>query len=293
LTIHSPVEGSYDYYEDQTEGEVIDWSDDFFDFKGLIKEGLDLADGVNTVSEAYAKDINSQFACNPIVGIANGIDFDLWNPQKDRLLVFRLKDGNWPEFKARNKIALQQAFDLPLFDWPLFCFVSRLSEQKGIDLLIDVLPQFLGENQVQLIVVGQGRKKYHQFFKRLKREFPAQMGLKLKADFALPHQVFAGADFLVLPSKAEPGGIVVQEAACYGCLPLVRLSGGLKDQVQDGINGLGFIPFSPISLEEKLAAALRLWQAGGIWWLRKRARENVRNWDRVAKDYLEWFNEGN
>ena len=227
------------------------------------------------------------------MGIANGIDFDYWNPKKDNLLAFKLKDNYWPEFKKRNKIILQQAFGLPIVDRPVFCFVSRLSPQKGIDLFFSTLPKFLGKNKAQIIVVGQGMKKYHHFFESLKNEFPFQVGLKLEADFDLPHQVFAGADFLVLPSRTEPGGIVVQEAARYGCLPIVRLTGGLKDQVKDGVSGLGFSSFSAVRLEEKLYQATNLWPREGVWRLREKARERIRSWNMITGEYLEWFDERN
>lgn len=297
-TIHSPLSDGYYYDYSEDIDEPIDWSDDFFDFQSVVREGLNLADGVNTVSGCYAKDINSQLTTrnlvnSKIMGIANGIDFDFWNPEKDNLLAFKLKDNHWSEFKKLNKIALQQAFSLPVVDWPLFCFVSRLAEQKGIDLFFEVLPKLLGRNSAQMVVVGQGRRKYHRFFEKLKREFPPKVGLELQADFDLPHQVFAGADFLILPSKAEPGGIVVQEAARYGCLPIVRLTGGLKDQVKDGVSGLGFGPFSAVRLEEKLHQASKLWPQEGVWRLREKAREKVRSWNMIAGEYLGWFDERN
>lgn len=297
-TIHSPANESYYYdYFEETENDPIDWSDDFFDFQGLVENGLQLADRVNTVSPSYARELNTKHETrnmkHEIVGIANGINFDFWNPQKDNLLDFGLKDNNWPEFKKRNKIACQKIFGLPQRNVPLSCFVSRLSPQKGIDLFYQVLPKFMAQNAIQLIVVGQGRRKYHRFFNRLKEQFPTKVGLRLKADFDLPHQVFAGADFLILPSRAEPGGIVVQEAARYGTLPIVRLTGGLKDQVVDGINGLGFTSFLPYALEVKLHEALKLWPRPGIWQARKKARGKVRSWKAVTGEYLEWFNEKN
>jgi len=293
-TVHSPlVDGYYYYgYAEEPDSEPVDWSDDFFDFQTLVETGFQLADEVNTVSPTYGRQVSSSFD-RKVIGISNGLDFSRWHPQKDKLLDTRLQNGDWQEFKKRNKIALQRFFQLPVVNQPVFCFVSRLSPQKGIDLFYQTLPKFMAQNKVQMVIVGQGMKKYHRFFEKLKKEFPTQVGLKLKVDFDLPHQVFAGADFLVLPSRTEPGGIVVQEAAAYGALPIVHLTGGLKDQVKDGDSGLGFDCFSSSGLEAKLHQSLDLYSRPAIWEMRKKAQEKVRNWDQVTCEYLEWFNEGN
>lgn len=294
-TIHSPVGDNYDYgYQqgyDQPEGEPIDWGDSFFDFGGLVKRGVSLSQKITTVSQAYASRLSRYelFGGEKIIGINNGIDKREWNSCGDKLVAFNLKNS-WEDFKKQNKKALQKKFELPEKDIPVFCFVSRMVYQKGLDILLKVLPEFLAKNEIQFIFVGAGQKKYLRKIIQIKREFPFKVGAKLEADFDLPHQVFAGADFLVLPSISEPFGIVVAEARQYGVIPIVHLVDGLKDQVKDDKNGLGFWKYYRENLMEKLYQALKSW--GSSW--QKNQWEKVKtseSWEKVSGDWMKIFDE--
>ncbi|MBM3208842.1 glycogen synthase [Candidatus Shapirobacteria bacterium] len=292
-TIHNPVtlNGAtgygYGYANQEGEGEPIDWGNDFFDFAGLLRRGMAAADLVTTVSPTFARELDGFLSLSKdekIIGINNGIDKSEWDPYRDSLLGFRLR-GNWVEFKKINREILQALFGLPPKEVPVFAFVSRLVPQKGIELLTKALPEFLGKNEMQLVIVGQGLAKYHRFFTELKLAFPDKVGLSLGADFSLPHQVFAGADFLLLPSLSEPFGIVVAEARSYGAVPLVRRTGGLADQVADGINGLSFNKFESESLSAKISQALKLWQTDWWWQVSSSGKNRVEDWQGVARNY--------
>ena len=294
-TIHNPIANGkpenygYGYSEQEGNWEPINWGDDFFDFSSLIERGIAACDVITTVSPSFARNLEQSFLftrMEEILGISNGIDKNEWNPQTDLLLGFKLKNS-WREFKAINKKILQTRFGLPTKNVPLFVFVSRLVPQKGLDLLIQVLPKFLAQNQVQLVVVGQGLKRDNQFFENLRKYFFLKLGLCLKSDFSLPHQIFAGADFLLLPSVSEPYGIVVAEARSYGTIPLVRRIDGLADQVRDKIDGLSFERNSVDSLLEKLHQALKCWQTDWWWEASLSGKNLVEDWDRVAKKYEE------
>jgi starch synthase len=164
--------------------------------------------------------------------------------------------------------------------------VSRIVPQKGLELLLKILPKFVGRNDLQFIFVGDGKKKLLEEIKKLRDHFAKKIAARLKADFEFPHQVFAGADFLVLPSVAEPFGMVVAEAKKYGVVPIVHLVDGLKDQVKDGQNGFGFQKYQVNQLEEKLYQALRVWQRE---WQLKRLGDWTRleDWFTVSRKWLE------
>ncbi len=293
-TIHSPVSDqdsyqysySYDYWWE--DDEPIDWSDSFFDFSALVNQGISLANRVTTVSMGFARRLRRHYlfqSAREIIGIANAIDPEEWHPKADPLIGFRLKNS-WLEFKQRNKQILQQQFGLPQEERPVFCFVSRIVPQKGIKLLAQAMKQFLASNRAQLVVVGSGPKSLLHLFRDLKTTFPRQVGLRLAADFDLPHQVFAGSDFLVLPSLTEPFGIVVAEAKKYGVIPIVHLVDGLKDQVKDGINGFGFYRFSEERMLAKLYQAQESWSSS--WWAARLSSlsASVNSWRQAAADWL-------
>lgn len=280
-TVHSPInltsygyEGGYGYgyegYGGYSSGdEAIDWGDDFFSFSELVSQGCNQADVVTTVSKNYATTLNkSQMFINKgVEGVNLGINLDVWNPSKDGLLLKRLNDGDWSTFKTVNKRKLQQSFGLPVKELAVFCFVSRMVAQKGMDLLIRVLPGFLARNDVQVVMVGQARGEYVEKLKRIKNQFGNKLGLKLEADFDIPHLVYAGADFLMLPSIEEPFGLVVAEAKRYGVVPIVSETGGLVDQVKNGIDGISFGKYDPDVFINKLVEAKTGWQTG--FWQKK------------------------
>ncbi len=296
-TVHSPIADSYGYqygysYESESEGDPIDWGDSFFDFSALIEQGIALSNKVTTVSPTFARYLQRSklfSSAKKITGIGNGIDYQEWDPAKDNLISFNLKNS-WLEFKRRNKKVLQKKLGLPQLDVPIFCFVSRVVPQKGVELLTKALPEFLAKNEIQFILVGSGSRKLTQCIDTLKQKFSGQMGVRLVADFDLPHQVFAGSDFLVLPSVSEPFGIVVAEARKYGVVPIVHLVDGLVDQVKDKQDGFGFRKYQKDLFLGKLYEALDSYQSE--WQYRQLGNlGKVESWETVAKNWLGLLNE--
>lgn len=290
-TIHSPLglngaEYGYGYGDNAPGDNKIDWSDDFFEFSALVGRGIKNADLITTVSPSFAKTLahSRLFATAAVLGIENGIDLTEWDPLTDNNLKEKT-DRNWRTFKNVNKEIIQAIFGLPRTNVPVFAFVSRLVSQKGLDLLLATLPLFLAKKAVQFVAVGQGAARYHASLENLKKCFPRKVGLHLKSDFSLPHQVFAGADYLLLPSLAEPYGIVVAEARCYGTIPIVRSVDGLADQVADGHNGLSFLRGHRDDLLGKLDEALSLWHSAKWWTMSEGGKYLVKDWQAIVKKY--------
>lgn len=276
-TIHSPLNLAANYGYGYSDNNPVGWSGDFFDFSAFIKSGVANADLITTVSASYARNLRQMalFQNTQIFGINNGINKQEWTSMVGKKI---------------SKFLIQARFGLPQKEVPLFAFVSRLVYQKGLTQLIKVLPKFLAKNDCQFIFVGDGNHIFKEKLMVLKSAFSARLGLHLQADFSLPHQVFAGVDYLVLPSISEPFGLVVAEARQAGVVPIVRAVDGLVDQVRDGVNGLSF---SPDSLLSKLNQAIKVWQTS--WWQRvsSEGKNLAKDWQSVAKDYDQLLSEFN
>ncbi len=305
-TIHSPIGDEYSYNYGyggygyggygygggigETNDEPIDWGDSFFDFSGLINQGIEQSDTLTTVSGGYSRRLSRHPLFNQakkIEFVRNGLDFNAWNPKTDELIDFNL-NKSWLEFKLRNKKSLQKKFNLPEKNVPVFCFVSRVVPQKGVKLLLEVLPDFLGRKDVQFVLVGSGRKNLEDGIRKLEEEFPSQVGVKIEPNFDLPHQVYAGSDFLILPSVAEPFGLVVAEAKKYRVVPIVHLIDGIKDQVKDGKNGFGFRKYSQNQLKGKLFESLKFWHRGGYQQNLDKPRK-IDSWHQAAGKWLSFL----
>ncbi len=267
---------------DDGKGEMAPFFSDRLGKQNSLKRGIIYADIVNTVSEKYAREMMTPeygYGLNPLLkevrgkvfGVLNGLDYEDFNPATDRLIkynysVSRLKN------RALNKTELQKEFNLPVgLDIPIVAFCSRLNAQKGIDLLMKVLPYFLKEHEMQFVVLGQGDERYREYFINLEKEFPKQVGTHLMSNWQLPRKLFAGADMIILPSKYEPGGIVIIEAMRYGAVPIVRATGGLADTVSDfdirSKKGTGFVfsQYSELSLFGALTRALEIYRCSSFW----------------------------
>jgi len=258
--------------------------------QNFMRRGIIYADVVNTVSKAYAKEILTPEygegldrllleVRSKLYGITNGIDDDEFNPATDKLLDTNY-DVNHLQKRVANKLALQREFDLEEGE-RIFTlgFVGRLSEQKGLELVLEVLPHFLKEfEEVQFFQVGGGESRLVEALKKLKKAFPSRVGIHPMPNFTLPRLLFSGCDVILIPSRFEPCGQVQLEAMRYGAIPIVRATGGLKDTVQNfepRLNtGTGFVfaDFEPWSLFAKLVQAYEVFQHPKIWQdLQKRA----------------------
>src|SRR5437764_13993543 len=229
-----------------------------------MKVGIMYANFVTTVSHRYAEEIQTldygwgldagrfqrhRRGC----GIANGLDWDAWNPATDENLAVQYTPAEAPSAKARNRTALRQEFGLPDDpDVPVVGIVSRLVDQKGFDLIAEISAE-LRELPLQLVVLGTGHPRYEQLFSQLSMN-TGNVRARIGFDVALSHRIYAGADFFLMPSAFEPGGLGQLIALRYGTLPIVHATGGLADTITDldadpkAGNGFTFMPYESSAL---------------------------------------------
>lgn len=273
----------------------------------MMRRGIMHADVVNTVSPAYAKEITTpeygemlegllQEKRSRLFGILNGIDYSLKNPETDPNVEFKYNAKNLNE-RIKNKKILRQKFNLPEAsdDTFLIGVVSRLSEQKGLDLLMESLPRLFENFDFQMVVLGTGETKYLSFFTELAKKYN-NLATHLSFDSVLPSVVYSGADAILIPSKFEPCGLTQMEAMRYGAIPIVRKTGGLSDSVEDydpaNQRGTGFVfdKFDSYSLYGAVVRAIEThkhmknWQA-----IQRRAMSADFSWDSSAKEYSRLF----
>jgi starch synthase len=208
----------------------------------FLLHGILYANAITTVSPTYAKEIRTgEFGAGldgflrgrepAVFGILNGVDYDEWSPQADRTIPFRY-DVDDLGGKERNRAALLNRGRLPnLPGVPILGIVSRLTSQKGFDLLPDVLFKVLRERRFQLVVQGSGEHRFSRMFHQLRDQFPAQVRFQTQFDNTLAHLIQAGSDFFLMPSHYEPCGLTQLYAMKYGTVPIVRKTGGLGDTV--------------------------------------------------------------
>jgi len=271
-----------------------------------MKAGIMYADVVTTVSHRYAEEIQTLdhgwgldeilFQRHPrVFGIPNGLDWDTWNPATDSDLVEQYTAAEAPVAKAHNRTVLRQEFGLPDDpDLPLVGIVSRLVDQKGFDL-IAALASELSELPLQLVVLGAGHAHYEQMFRELAMN-TGNIRVRIGFDVALSHRIYAGADFFLMPSSFEPGGLGQLIALRYGALPIVHATGGLADTVTDldadpsSGNGISFTPYTASALLDALRRALRLYAVQDRWPdLVARAMTYDSRWSASARAYSELY----
>ena len=245
----------------------------------LMKGAIVAADIVSTVSPRYAEEI-----CTPqygkgldailcenrykLRGILNGIDYKYYNPAKDSAIAAPFSWRNRAA-KVENKKALQASLSLPVReDVPMLAIISRLAAHKGLDILSEMLGRLIGEQDVQLVVLGCGEAEYEHFFSSLSHRYPDKVRALLRYDRDLAKQIYAAADIFLMPSKTEPCGLSQMIASRYGAIPVVRETGGLYDSIKGYYeekgkihgNGFTFANYSSEELAERTRAAIALWQ---------------------------------
>ncbi|MFY9627356.1 MAG: glycogen synthase GlgA [Methylocystis sp.] len=245
---------------------------EFYGSVGFLKAGLQFADRITTVSPSYAAEITtSEFGmglegllrarASDVVGILNGVDEDVWNPNKDARIPVNYNQA-WVSLRQRNKAALQRRVGLQVDPQALLIgVVSRLSWQKGLDLLLDALAEIL-MNDAQLVLLGAGEKSLEQGFIDAARKYPGRVGVKIGYDEDVSHLVQAGADVFLVPSRFEPCGLTQLYALRYGAVPVVARVGGLQDTIIDA-NEMALkagvatgLQFSPVT-EDALISVMR------------------------------------
>jgi starch synthase len=273
----------------------------------FLKSGIIFSDRVNTVSPGYRDEIlTPEFGFGlegvlqekgpRLAGILNGVDYTVWNPETDEHIEanYGPKDLSG---KARCKADLQKIADLPVrADVPLIGMVSRLSSQKGIDLLEAAVP-YLMERDVQLVLLGTGEERYARTFRTIREQHGDKVGIFLSYDYQVAHKIFAGSDMLLVPSRYEPCGINQLYALKYGSVPVVRATGGLRDTVEQydatTATGTGFVfeRADASACLESLMAAVDLYVGKPDAWraLMLSGMSQEFSWDRSAREYLKMY----
>lgn len=269
-------------------------------FKGinLLATGIEAADAVNTVSPTYAKEILTprlgaglhrlmRTKKKRLVGILNGIDYTVFDPMHDQSLVTRYGPKSLDK-KIDNKLELQKRFGLPISpETPLVCIISRLTNQKGIDLVDDAIPELM-DLGAQFIILGSGPDKIEKVFIKAEKKYPEQVAASLEFDAELAQFVYAGSDMLLMPSRFEPMGLSQVIAMRFGTVPIVRKTGGLADTVQDGKTGFVFNHYDANALIWAIRRALDVWYNHKEVWrtIQLKGMKKDFSWKYSAKKYV-------
>lgn len=269
---------------------------DFHGRLSFLQAGIVHADHVNTVSGSYARQITGPAqgcgmdrllaglaARGGLSGILNGIDAS-WDPRTDPHLHAHFDIGQWQGRRA-NARQVRREFGLPDCTGPLFAVVSRLVHQKGIDLVCEVAPQIVAAGG-QVVVIGNGEPQLEQAVQRLAQRFPGRVGVRVGFEERLARRMFAGADFLLMPSRFEPCGLSQMYAQRYGCLPIVHATGGLADTIENGITGLQMHEPTADALRRGVQRAFRVYRLPHLFEAMRRAAMHAPDgWDGAARRY--------
>jgi starch synthase len=279
----------------------------------MLKAGLVYCDAVSTVSPRYAQEIQTpEFGCrlegvlqhrrNELSGIINGVDYGVWNPERDRFLPKAYGPANVVEGKAAAKAALQKKLGLEVRpDAPLLGFIGRLVEQKGVDLILAVMTERLRTDDAQWVVLGgDGDPKLGEQLKQLAAQYPSKVAARIEKSEELAHLIEAASDVFLMPSRFEPCGLNQLYSLKYGTVPLVHAVGGLADSVVDATpenlqnktaTGFSFSGMTAMKLDDTLGRALDTYRNKPAVWLqlRQTGMSQDWSWDRSAKDYVELY----
>jgi starch synthase len=288
------------------------WSMDAMEFHNqfsFIKGGLVFADWVTTVSPTYALEIQTpEFGYgleglishrdDNLTGIVNGVDYAVWNPGRDLHIPVQFNARSLTH-KTENKRALQEHFSLPVDNnIPVFATISRLVEQKGIDLIIDIVPDLVKEG-AQLIVLGSGDRQLEKALQKAAAKYPQHIGTHLGYDEALAHHIEAGADIFLMPSRFEPCGLNQIYSQRYGTVPVVRHTGGLVDTVTDTTpatldnktaTGFSFHETTATALRDAVVRALSCYREPDTWLqIMRTGMKQDFSWKRSAQLYIDLY----
>ena len=280
---------------------------EYYDQINLLKGGILCADAVSTVSPRYAQEIQTEefgygldgvlrTRAGAIYGILNGVDYRDWDPETDPLLPARYRREDLVG-KAKCKAALMEAFGLDPkpAGAPLLAMISRLADQKGFDLVAQILPQLMARN-LPLAILGTGEEKYHRWLAGEAPKYQGKLGVKIAFDNALAHLMEAGADLFLMPSRYEPCGLNQMYSMKYGTVPVVRATGGLADTVtpvgHPKVPGTGFLftDYTPEAFLKAILTAADAFQDQELWHkIMQNAMAQDFSWERSARAYLELY----
>ena len=274
----------------------------------MLKGGLAYADRITTVSGTYAQEIQTseygehleghlRYHSGKLRGIVNGIDYGMWNPETDPALAVNYGLGNVLDHKMENKLALQKELGLEEDESKFVIgLISRLTNQKGLDLVSSIVPQVLDGN-TQIVVLGTGDKQYEDTFRYYEDTYRGTFSACIQYDEARAHRIYAGADALLVPSRFEPCGLTQLNAMHYGTIPIVRETGGLKDTVEpyntftgDG-NGFTFDRYESGLLLDAINRAKTVYFTNRYHWDEVVQRDMAKDvsWENSAKQYKDLY----
>jgi len=273
----------------------------------FLKAGIVYSEIINTVSHTYSHEIQTpEYGCgmegvlacrkDDLFGIINGVDYETWSPEKDTFIVANYSKDNLSG-KSKCKSDLISQLDLPeaMNTRPLLGMISRLADQKGFDLVADIMEDLMNLN-VGFVLLGTGEQKYHKLFESIAKKYPQNAGIRLSYDNALAHKIEAGCDMFLMPSKYEPCGLNQIYSLRYGTIPVVRATGGLDDTIKNydprTERGYGFT-FNNYKARDFLDAiknALEAYKDRDVWLkLVKRGMKLDFSWENSAKHYIELY----
>ncbi len=279
---------------------------EFYNAASALKGGLVFSDAISAVSPRYSQEIQTpEFGermdgllrerRNDLYGILNGVDYDEWNPEIDPMIAARYSPDDLSG-KLECKRDLLRTFGLPEnLDRPLVGCISRLSDQKGFDLIFNSIERML-ERGINFILLGSGAEIYERGFQALHNARPGQVGVYLDLSNELAHKIEAGADIFLMPSKFEPCGLNQMYSLKYGTVPIVRAVGGLDDTIENFDratrrgNGFKFYEYDSTRLLEKFYEAIMVYADRELW--RALMLNGMRadlSWDASAKHYIEVY----
>jgi starch synthase len=311
FSIHNMAyQGGFGLDELWTLGFGDDFARNAFSFNGYasaMKAGLETSDMLSTVSKRYGYEIQSpengygldwltRKRADRLVGITNGVDYEVWNPETDPELPahFSIDDLSG---KRECKARLLEEFRLPVeLDRPVFASITRLTGQKGIDLIMQVASEILASG-AYIVSLGSGEKQYESFWQRLHDHAPQQVGIFTGYNESLAHRIEAGADMFLMPSKFEPCGLNQMYSLRYGTVPIVRAVGGLDDTVHnwDAVTGTGngfkFGPYRADRFLERIYEALFAYADKESWQrIQRNGMTADHSWENAARKYVELYN---
>ena len=274
----------------------------------MLKGGLTYSNMITTVSNTYAGEIQTseygegleahlRYHSGKLRGIVNGIDYDIWDPSKDSDIVANYGIEDAIAKKRENKIALQKELGLEENgDKFVIGLISRLTNQKGLDLVNTCIPQIM-DPHTQVVVLGTGDAEYENSFRYYENHYKGQFAGCIQYDEARSHRIYAGCDVLLVPSRFEPCGLTQLIAMHYGTVPIVRETGGLKDTVEpynmyaDWGNGFTFDRYESGLLYDAINRAKTLYFENRYYWDEMVQRDMAKNvsWDNSAKQYKDLY----
>jgi starch synthase len=317
FTIHNlAYQGNFWHWDMLLTG--LDWK--YFNWRQMeyygdlsfMKTALVFADALSTVSPRYAEEIQSpplgcgmegvlQHRREDLTGIVNGVDYREWNPAHDPHLACNYDEHSVHEKKPVCKADLQRQLGLPTSaDVPLLGAIGRMTDQKGFDLIGQVMQEWAQREAAQWVILGTGEEKYHQMLQKLAERHPNKVAVRLEFSSRWAHLIEAGADMLLMPSRFEPCGLSQMHSLKYGTVPVVRTTGGLADTIQGATessiasgraNGFSFREYSSLALSETLRRACDIYRGDRPTWKRliETGMSQDWSWSRSARQFAELY----